>query len=75
LYNREVINKCKEYCTGIKGNGMRIQMVRFADDIAVIAQDGINLNRTLECLEDILKSMYKMKINEKIGSYGWLPRS
>jgi hypothetical protein len=28
-------------------NGMRIQMVRFADDIAVIAQDEINLKSTL----------------------------
>jgi hypothetical protein len=27
----EDINECKEYCTGIKVNGMRIQMLRFAD--------------------------------------------
>ena len=38
-------------------------MLRFADDIVIIAQDEINLKRTLECLDDILKSSYKMKIN------------
>jgi hypothetical protein len=38
-------------------------MLRFADDIAIIAGDDINLERALECLDDILKSNYKMKIN------------
>ena len=40
-------------------------MLRFADDIAIIAQDEINLKRALESLDDILKSNYKMKINRK----------
>ena len=63
-------------CTGIKVNGMRIQMLRFADDIEIIAQDEINLKRTLESLDDILKSNYKMKINRKENrSYGLLQRS
>jgi hypothetical protein len=59
------LNECKEYCTGIKLSGMRIEMLRFADDIAVIAQDEIKLKRTLECLDDILKGNYKTKINRK----------
>ena len=42
---------------------MRIQMLRFADDIAIIAQDEINLKRALESLDYILKNNYKMKIN------------
>jgi len=54
-------------------NGMRIQMLRFADDtaivgqddMAIVAQDGIYLKRALESLDDILKSKYKMKINRK----------
>jgi hypothetical protein len=46
-------------------NGMRIQTLRFADDIAIIAQDEINLKRALKSLYDILKSNYKMKINRK----------
>jgi hypothetical protein len=36
-------------------NGMRIQMLRFADDIAIVVQDELNLKRALECLDDILK--------------------
>jgi len=46
-------------------NGVRTQMLRFADHIAIIAQDEINVKRTLESLYDILKSNYKMKINRK----------
>ena len=55
-YVEQAINEYKEYCTGIKVKGMRIQMLRFADDIAITAQDEINLKRTLESLDDILKS-------------------
>jgi hypothetical protein len=51
------------YCTGIKLNGVRIQMLRFAEDIAIIVQGEINLRRALEGLDDILKSNYEMKIN------------
>jgi len=63
IYLEQAINECKEYCTGIKINGVRIQMLSFADDIAIIAQDEINLKRALESLDVILKSTYKMKIN------------
>ena len=65
IYLKQAINECKEYCTGIKVNWVRIQMLRFADNIAIIAQDEINLKRALESLDDILKSNYKMKINRK----------
>jgi hypothetical protein len=44
---------------------MRIQMLRFADDIAIVVQHYLNLKRALEGLDDILKSKYKMKINRK----------
>jgi len=50
---------------------MRIQMLRFADDIAIIAQNEINLKRALENLDDILKSNYKMKINRKKKQKLW----
>ena len=56
VYIEQAINECKEYCTGIKVNGVRKQMLRFADDIAITAQDEINLKRALETLDDILKS-------------------
>ena len=63
IYIEQAINECKDYCTGIKVNGVRIQMVRFADDTAIVAQGEINLKRALENLDDILKSNYKMKMN------------
>jgi len=62
-YTEQAVNECKEYCTGIKVNGVRINMPRFADDIVIIAQEEINLKRALESLDDILKGNYKMKIN------------
>ena len=44
-------------------NQKGIQMLRFADDTEIKAQDEINLIRALETLDDILKSNYRMKIN------------
>jgi len=37
-------------------------MLKFADNTAIVAQVEIHLKRTLENLDDILKSSYKMKI-------------
>ena len=71
IYVEQAINEYKEYCTGIKVNGMRIHMLRFADDIVIIAQDEINLKRSLESLDDILKSGYKLKINRKKKQKFW----
>jgi len=65
IYIEQAINECKEYCTGFKVNGMRIQTLRFAGDIAIISQDEINLKRALETLDATLKSNHKMKINRK----------
>jgi len=76
IYKEQAINECKEIYPGIKVNEVRIQMLRFADDMTVVAQDEINLKRALESLDDILKSNYKMKINkEKDRSYDLLQRS
>ena len=65
IHIAQAINECKEYCTGITVNGVRIQILRSEDDIVIIAQDEINLGRALESIDDILKSNYKMKINRK----------
>jgi len=43
----------QRYCTGIEVNGVRIQMLRFAEDIAIIAQDEMNLKTALESLNYI----------------------
>ena len=50
---------------------MSIQMLRFADDIAIVAQYEISLKRALESLGDILKSNHKMKINRKKKQQLW----
>jgi predicted nucleotidyltransferase len=60
IYIIQAIKECKEYSTRIKVNGMRIQMLRFADDIAIKAQDETDLKTASERL-DILKSNYKMR--------------
>jgi hypothetical protein len=65
IYVQQAINECKECCSGIKVNRIRIQMLSFADDIAIMAQGEINLKRALESLEDILKIKQKVKINRK----------
>lgn len=62
IYIEKAIEKCKECCTGIVLNGVRIQMLRFADDIALLAPDESNLKRSLECMNEVLTE-YKMKIN------------
>jgi len=43
---------------------MGIQMLRFAGDTVIKAQDEINLKWALERLDDILNSNYRMKINK-----------
>jgi hypothetical protein len=49
-------------------------MLRFADDIAIIAQDEINLKTALESVDDILKSNYKIKINRKKEKLWLIPK-
>jgi hypothetical protein len=69
-YIEQDINEYKEYCTGIKVNGTRIQILKFAYDIAIIAQDKIDLKRAFK------KSNYKIKINrKKYRIYGLLQRT
>jgi len=74
IYIEQAINECKEYCTGIKVNGVRIQRLRFADDIVITVQDEINLKTALESLGDILKSNYKMKVTGKIQKLWFAPK-
>jgi len=74
IYKEQAINECKEYCTGIKVNGVRIQMPRFADDIVIMMQDEINLKRAIESLGDILKSNYIMKVTGKKQKLKFAPK-
>jgi hypothetical protein len=40
-------------------------MLRFAADTAIIVQGEIHLKRSLESIDDTLRSNYKIKINRK----------
>jgi len=48
----------------IKIGGMLVQMLRFADDIAVIAENEEDLSNMLKKMNDTLKE-YHMKINQR----------
>ena len=39
IYIEKALNEFKEYCTVIKVNGVRIQTLRFADGMAIIARN------------------------------------
>jgi len=57
-------------------NGVGIQTLRFANNMAIRAQGEINLKSALENLDDILKSNCKIKINRKRNrSYSLFQRS
>jgi len=49
-------------------------MLRFPDDIAIRAQEEINIKRALESFDDILKGKYKMKINSKKQKLWFAPK-
>lgn len=65
IYIEQAIKECKECCTGILLSGRRIQMLRFADDIAIVAPDEWNLRRSLECMDEVMREKYHMNINMK----------
>ena len=70
IYIEQAVNECK-HCNGIKVNGVGIQMVRFTDDIVIVAKDEIHLKRTLDSSDDILKINYKIetkRIKQKLWS-------
>ncbi|KAL1447191.1 hypothetical protein WDU94_013942 [Cyamophila willieti] len=49
---------------GIKVNGTKIDMIRYADDIALIAPSEEELKTALDTMNNILSSNYNMKINK-----------
>ncbi|VVC45686.1 Reverse transcriptase domain [Cinara cedri] len=49
---------------GIKIGGMLVQMLRFADDIAMVADSEENLERMLQKMNNTLKQEYNMNINK-----------
>lgn len=64
LYVQEAINKIREKGgVGINIHGEKIDMLRFADDIAVLAENENNLQNTLNIMNDTMRDEFKMKIN------------
>ena len=48
---------------GVKINGLKINMIRFADDIAILAESKEELTVMLELMDKTLNANYNMKIN------------
>ena len=65
LYIEEAIRQVKEGPQiGVKIQGEKIAMIRFADDIAILAENGKNLQDTLYHMKEVM-SEFSMKINKK----------
>ncbi|VVC41133.1 Reverse transcriptase domain [Cinara cedri] len=63
---KEAINKIREKGgVGINIHGEKIDMLRFADDIAVLAENENDLQNTLNIMNDTMRDEFKMKINIK----------
>ena len=64
LFIEVAINEVKNKTKGITINGNQIHSIRFADDIALIADSEGNITQMLNCLDTILNK-FKLKINTK----------
>ncbi|MGI4401071.1 reverse transcriptase domain-containing protein [Klebsiella pneumoniae] len=66
LYIEHALNKVKEQVNwGIKIGGEMVRMIRFADDIAVVASSSKELEEVLNLMQDTLSQYYHMNINIK----------
>jgi hypothetical protein len=63
MFIEEAITMMKKKTKGIKINGKQIHSIRFADDIAILADSEKDMNNMLHILEKVL-SKYKLKINK-----------
>ncbi|KAI5755057.1 hypothetical protein M8J77_013699 [Diaphorina citri] len=64
LFIERAINEMKENTNGVKINGQNIHSIRFADDIALLAESEQDINQMLNYLNQTLNK-YKLKINAK----------
>ena len=68
LFNIYIENAIKEvkkkFRAGVTIHGERIKMLRFADDIVLVAEKCSDLEKILNGMEKILNSGYRMKINK-----------
>ena len=64
VYIEKAINEIKEKAPGISIHGEKISMLRFADDIAVVAVTEGDLKKVLTNMERAM-ARYKLRINDK----------
>lgn len=62
IFIEEAMNEMKEETSGVKINGHRIHSIRFADDIALVAETENEMNEMLNILAEKLTN-HKLKIN------------
>lgn len=65
VYIQDAIDKIREEKSrGISIQGHKIDMIRFADDIAVLGETEQELNETLQDMEKTMRLEYNLKINK-----------
>uniref|UniRef100_A0A8D9DT62 Craniofacial development protein 2 n=1 Tax=Cacopsylla melanoneura TaxID=428564 RepID=A0A8D9DT62_9HEMI len=64
LFIEAAINEVKENTLGVIINGQQFHSIRFADDIALLANSEEDINQMLNCLDTTLNK-FKLKINAK----------
>lgn len=66
IYIQRAIEELRETReSGINIQGHKIDMLRFADDMALLAESEEQLEQSLQELERIMKNEYNMKLNKK----------
>lgn len=67
-YVQQAIDELREETNlGIKVQGMKIDMMRFADDIAVLTEDECDMNEAISQIDTIFLNRYNLKINKNNG--------
>ncbi|MGX9339103.1 reverse transcriptase domain-containing protein, partial [Pantoea dispersa] len=65
-YVEEAMKEVKEkFPTGVKVQGERISMIRFADDIALLADSKEELDNMLNGMDRLLRTDFRLKINKR----------
>jgi Reverse transcriptase (RNA-dependent DNA polymerase) len=64
IYLEEMVREIEMNMKGVKIGGRKVSCVRFADDMAVLAEDPKNLEISIKMLEEACKA-YGMKVNAK----------
>ena len=65
LYMELAVNDVKEqFRFGVTVQGEKIKMLRFADDIVILAESKKDLEETMNGIDEVLRKKYRVKINK-----------